>query len=76
MIAFPEAVAADSAHLDPDSIAHDLGPDGPIAAAMEQYEDRPAQREMASAIAEFDAETAAQQRPALLFGAMVLDVKL
>ncbi|HUR00507.1 MAG TPA: helicase C-terminal domain-containing protein [Gemmatimonadaceae bacterium] len=52
MIAFPEAAVADSAQLDPESVAHDLGPDGPIAAAMVQYEDRPAQREMASAIAE------------------------
>ncbi|HZK77992.1 MAG TPA: ATP-dependent DNA helicase, partial [Gemmatimonadaceae bacterium] len=51
MIAFPEAVA-DSAQLDPVAIANDLGPDGPIAAAMQQYEDRPAQREMASSIAE------------------------
>ena len=52
MIAFLEAAAAETAHLDPESVAHDLGPDGPIAAAMTQYEDRPAQREMASAIAE------------------------
>ena len=51
MIAFPGA-ATDNAQLDPIAIAHDLGPDGPIAAAMHQYEDRPAQREMAAAIAE------------------------
>ncbi len=51
MIAFPGA-AVDAAQLDPRSIEADLGPDGPIAAAMERYEDRPAQREMASAIAE------------------------
>ena len=51
MIAFPEAVS-DTAHLDPADIAQDLGLDGPIAAAMQQYEDRPAQREMAMAIAE------------------------
>ncbi|MEO5902611.1 MAG: helicase C-terminal domain-containing protein [Gemmatimonadaceae bacterium] len=51
MIAFPEAVA-DTAHLDPASIANDLSLDGPIAALMQQYEDRPAQRQMAMAIAE------------------------
>ena len=51
MIAFPGA-ATDNAQLDPVAIADDLGPGGPIAAAMNQYEDRPAQREMAAAIAE------------------------
>ena len=50
MIDFP--VAADEiAELDPDSIADDLGPSGPIARTMRQYEDRPAQREMARTIA-------------------------
>jgi len=51
MIAFPEAVA-DTAHLDPASIADNLRLDGPIATAMAQYEDRPTQRQMAMAIAE------------------------
>ena len=50
MIAFPE-VKDELALLDPEQLAHDLGPDGPIATAMRQYEDRPAQREMARAIA-------------------------
>ena len=50
MIAFP-GVTAEPALLDPDRIADDLGPDGPIAAAMQQYEDRPAQRDMARMIA-------------------------
>jgi ATP-dependent DNA helicase DinG len=39
------------ATVDPDEIADDLGPRGPIARAMQQYEDRPAQRDMARAIA-------------------------
>lgn len=50
MISFPR-VAIEPAILDPDEIAAELGPDGPIAAAMEQYEDRPAQRDMARTIA-------------------------
>ncbi|HEU4878423.1 MAG TPA: ATP-dependent DNA helicase, partial [Gemmatimonadaceae bacterium] len=50
MIAFP-GVTAEPAFLDPDQIADELGPDGPIAAAMAQYEDRPAQRDMARTIA-------------------------
>lgn len=50
MIAFP-GNEPPSAELDPDEIAGDLGPDGPIAALMRQYEDRPAQREMARIIA-------------------------
>ena len=50
MIAFP-GVAAEPALLDPEQIADDLGPDGAIAAAMQQYEDRPAQRDMARTIA-------------------------
>ena len=33
------------------SVDHDLGPDGPVAAALRRYEDRPSQREMASTIA-------------------------
>jgi ATP-dependent DNA helicase DinG len=37
--------------LDPVSIAHDLGPDGLIAAQHTRYEDRESQRAMASAIA-------------------------
>jgi len=51
VIAFP-GPAVEVAQLDPSAIADDLGPDGPIAVEMQQYEDRPAQREMASAIAE------------------------
>ena len=50
MIAFP-GLAAEPAGLDPDSIAADLGPDGAVAATMTQYEDRPAQRDMARTIA-------------------------
>ena len=37
--------------LDPDAIAHDLGPDGAIARQHERYEDRTSQREMAATIA-------------------------
>jgi ATP-dependent DNA helicase DinG len=50
VIAFP-GVTAEPALLDPDQIADELGPNGPIAAAMAQYEDRPAQRDMARTIA-------------------------
>jgi ATP-dependent DNA helicase DinG len=50
VIAFPGA-AADPACLDADGVADDLGPDGPVSQAMQQYEDRPAQREMARTIA-------------------------
>jgi ATP-dependent DNA helicase DinG len=49
VISFP-GIAAEPARLEPESIADDLGPDGAIAAAMQQYEDRPAQREMARTI--------------------------
>lgn len=42
---------AEAKALDPEGIADDLGPAGPVAAAMRQYEDRPAQRDMARAIA-------------------------
>ena len=51
MIAFPEA-AARAAELDPLAIADDLGPNGVVAAAMQQFENRPAQREMGRTIAE------------------------
>lgn len=37
--------------LDPDALAHDLGPDGLIAAHMRRYEDRPSQRALADAVA-------------------------
>ena len=37
--------------LDPAAIAHDLGPDGPIALQHVRYEDRESQRAMAAAIA-------------------------
>ena len=37
--------------LDEASVDRDLGPDGPIAAVLRRYEDRPSQREMASTIA-------------------------
>ena len=50
MISFP-GVTVEPALLDPDRIAEDLGPDGPVAHAMQQYEDRPAQRDMARMIA-------------------------
>ena len=51
MIAFTETPAEAKA-LDPSAIADDLGPSGGIALEMEQYEDRPTQREMARTIAE------------------------
>ena len=51
MIAFTEA-SAETKGLDPSGIADDLGPFGGIAREMDQYEDRPTQREMARAIAE------------------------
>ena len=50
MISFP-GVIVEPALLDPDQIADDLGPHGPISHAMQQYEDRPAQRDMARTIA-------------------------
>jgi ATP-dependent DNA helicase DinG len=50
VISFP-GVATEPALLDPEEIADELGPNGAIAASMEQYEDRPAQRDMARAIA-------------------------
>ncbi len=50
MIAFTD-VPAEEKILDADAIADDLGPGGGIALAMEQYEDRPTQREMARTIA-------------------------
>ena len=37
--------------LDPEAVAHDLGPDGPIALQHARYEDRESQRAMAAAIA-------------------------
>ncbi len=37
--------------LDPAAVAHDLGPDGPIALQLARYEDRESQRAMAAAIA-------------------------
>ena len=37
--------------VEPESLAHDLGPDGPVAAKMRRYEDRPSQRAMAATIA-------------------------
>lgn len=39
------------APIDPAVVAHDLGPDGVVAATMRQYEDRPSQRDMAATIA-------------------------
>lgn len=51
MIAFTEGAAGTQA-LDPSGIADDLGPLGGIAREMDQYEDRPTQRDMARAIAE------------------------
>ena len=50
MIDFPVA-AEDAEALDAGSVADDLGPSGPVARAMDQYEDRPAQRDMARAVA-------------------------
>ncbi len=51
MIAFTEA-AAETKALAPSGIADDLGPFGIIALEMEQYEDRPTQRELARTVAE------------------------
>ena len=45
------AATEEAQTLDPDSVADDLGPSGPVAGAMQQYEDRPAQRDMARVIA-------------------------
>jgi ATP-dependent DNA helicase DinG len=38
--------------LDAAEVAGDLGPDGPIARAMQRFEDRPTQREMARSVVE------------------------
>lgn len=50
MIAFPDA-PAQAKMMDAAAIGDDLGPFGAIAAEMDQYEDRPTQREMARTIA-------------------------
>ena len=50
MIAFTDAPAEEQV-LDPAEVAGDLGPFGGIAREMQQYEDRPTQREMARTIA-------------------------
>ncbi len=50
MIAFTDAPAGEQV-LDPAEVAADLGPFGGIAREMQQYEDRPTQREMARTIA-------------------------
>jgi len=50
VIDFQKAID-EKAGIDADTVADDLGPDGPVAAAMGQYEDRPAQRDMARTIA-------------------------
>jgi ATP-dependent DNA helicase DinG len=39
------------AHLAPDLVSGDLGPDGAISAALPRYEDRPSQRDMAAEVA-------------------------
>src|SRR6476646_7431031 len=47
-----EVPKAESAkQLDPDGVAHDLGPEGAIAREHARYEDRASQREMAATIA-------------------------
>ncbi|HZF67361.1 MAG TPA: helicase C-terminal domain-containing protein [Gemmatirosa sp.] len=43
--------AARTTAVAPESVAHDLGPDGSIARRMRRYEDRPAQRAMGAEIA-------------------------
>jgi len=43
--------ADEQKHLDPGAIAHDLGPDGLVAAQHARYEDRESQRAMAATIA-------------------------
>lgn len=45
-----EVPRAAQAELDLESVAHDLGPDGLIAAHMRRYEDRPSQRALAEAV--------------------------
>jgi ATP-dependent DNA helicase DinG len=42
---------AEAKRIDPESVAHDLGPGGPIAREHLRYEDRLSQREMAATIA-------------------------
>ena len=42
--------AAQHAVVDPERVGEDLGPDGPIAARMQRFEDRPSQRAMAAEI--------------------------
>src|SRR5687768_14145612 len=42
--------AADVTRLDPDVVTAALGPGGPIAQRLTQYEDRPTQRDMAAAV--------------------------
>src|SRR6266496_1888469 len=51
VIAFTAETTSESKGLDPNDVADDLGPLGSVAAEMEQYEDRPTQREMARVIA-------------------------
>jgi ATP-dependent DNA helicase DinG len=50
VIAFTDAPAEEQV-LDPVEVGEDLGPYGGVAGEMEQYEDRPTQRDMARAIA-------------------------
>ena len=45
-----EVPRAAQASLDPERVAHDLGPDGLIAAHMRRYEDRPSQRALADGV--------------------------
>ena len=45
-----EVPRAASTAIDPDAVAHDLGPNGLIAAHMRSYEDRPGQRALADAV--------------------------
>ncbi|HUQ19763.1 MAG TPA: hypothetical protein VM099_09140, partial [Gemmatimonadaceae bacterium] len=52
MISFGQASVELPPALDPREVADDLGPYGVVAAAMDQYEDRPTQRDMARTIAE------------------------
>ncbi len=42
--------AADTTRLDPDVVTAALGPGGPVAQRLSQYEDRPTQRDMAAAV--------------------------
>ncbi|MGI8509881.1 MAG: ATP-dependent DNA helicase [Gemmatimonadaceae bacterium] len=47
----PAAPAAQPQPIEPEDVAHDLGPHGAVARAMGRFEDRPTQRGLAAAVA-------------------------